>query len=132
MDILNELNFRIEIAGERLAIAIVQDYETNEVLMAAFINREAVARTLETSFMHYFSTSRKKIWFKGEESGHRQAVRDILVDCDGDAVLFKVEQVVGSCHKGYYSCFFRRLKDGKLDIIGKKVFEPRDVYKGKG
>ncbi len=130
MDVLDEVNFRIEMAGEKLAIGIAQDHETKEVLMVAFVNKEALARTLETGKVHYFSTSRRKIWPKGEESGHVQRVREVLVDCDGDALLFKVEQVKGSCHMGYYSCFFRKLKNGRLTVVGEKVFEPGDVYKG--
>lgn len=122
-------NFRIEMAGEKLAIAVAQDAATNEVLMVAFMNREALAKSLETGKMHYYSTSRKKLWFKGESSGHIQKIKEVLVDCDGDALLFKVEQSAASCHEGYYSCFFRKLEDGKLKVIGKKVFEPTSTYK---
>ncbi|MFQ5815458.1 MAG: phosphoribosyl-AMP cyclohydrolase [Candidatus Hydrothermarchaeaceae archaeon] len=127
--LFDAVNFRIERAGEKLAIAIAQDAATNEVLMVAFMNRAALAKTIETGEMHYFSTSRKKLWFKGESSGHIQRVRDMLLDCDGDALLFKVEQSVGSCHKGYYSCFFRKVENGKLKLIGRKVFEPSSTYK---
>ncbi len=127
--IIDAANFRIEMAGEKLAIAIAQDATTNEVLMVAFMNKEALAKTVETGKMHYFSTSRTKLWFKGESSGHIQRVHDVLLDCDGDVLLFKVEQSVGSCHEGYYSCFFRKLEAGNLRIIGKKVFEPASIYK---
>ncbi len=127
--LLEAANFRIEMAGEKVAIAVVQEVKTNEVLMVAFVNRKALAKCLETGMMHYFSTSRKKLWFKGESSGHVQRIREVLVDCDGDALLFKVEQSVASCHEGYYSCFFRKLEDGKLKIIGRKVFEPSSTYK---
>jgi phosphoribosyl-AMP cyclohydrolase len=127
-EIVSKINFRINM-GEDLAIAIVQDYKTSEVLMTAFINREALEKTLETGKMHYFSTSRKKLWLKGETSRHFQKVKEIYVDCDADAILFKVEQTSAACHEGYHSCFFRKLENGKLKVIGKKIFEPKDVYK---
>ncbi len=127
--LMDTVNFRIEMAGEKLAIAITQDVSTNEVLMVAFMNTGALTKTIETGKMHYFSTSRKKLWFKGESSGHIQLVKDVLLDCDGDVLLFKVEQSVGSCHEGYYSCFFRKLEDGNLKIIGKKVFDPSSTYR---
>lgn len=124
-----EVNFRFEIAGEKLAIAVVQDYKTNEVLMVAFMNKEALEKTLKTKKMHYYSTSRKKLWVKGESSGNYQVVKEVYVDCDSDTLLFKVEQKGGACHEGYYSCFFRKLEDNKLSIVGKKVFEPEEVYR---
>jgi phosphoribosyl-AMP cyclohydrolase len=126
---LDSINYRIKISGENLAIAVTQDLETKEILMVAFINRAALVKTLETGKMHYFSTSRKKLWLKGESSGHIQLVKDVLLDCDGDVLLFKVEQTGGSCHKGYYSCFFRKRVNGKLRIIGKKIFDPSTIYK---
>ena len=123
------INFRFDIAGEKLAIAVVQDYKTNEVLMVAFMNKEALEKTLKTKKMHYYSTSRKKLWIKGESSGNYQVVKEVYVDCDSDTWLFKVEQKGGSCHEGYYSCFFRKLENNKLKVVGKKVFEPEEVYK---
>ncbi|RLG57214.1 MAG: phosphoribosyl-AMP cyclohydrolase [Candidatus Hydrothermarchaeota archaeon] len=124
-----EVNFRFEIAGEKLAIAVVQDYKTKEVLMVAFMNKEALEKTLKTKKMHYYSTSRKKLWVKGESSGNYQVVKEVYVDCDSDALLFRVEQKGGACHEGYYSCFFRKLENNKLSIVGKKVFEPEEVYR---
>lgn len=126
--ILQEVNFRINRAGEDLAIAIAQDYRTGEVLMVAFMNRVALEKTLKTGKMHYFSTSRKRLWQKGETSKHYQLVREVLLDCDGDALLFKVEQSDAACHEGYYSCFFRKIEGDKLVTTGKKVFEPKDIY----
>ena len=128
MSILQKANFRISMGGENLAIAIAQDYKTNEILMAAFMNREALRKTLETKKMHYFSTSRKKLWLKGETSKHYQIVKEVFIDCDGDALLFKIEQSDAACHEGYYSCFFRKLENNKLKIAGKKIFEPKEVY----
>lgn len=96
--------------------------------MVAFMNREAVKKTLETGRMHYFSTSRKKLWLKGETSKHYQYVREVLVDCDGDSLLFKVEQKDAACHEGYYSCFFRKIDGEQLRVVGKKVFNPNEIY----
>lgn len=136
-DLLN-LNFRHNVNGEDLVIAVAQDYETSEVLMVAFMNKEAIMKTLETGKAHYWSTSRGKPWFKGESSGHIQEVKEILTDCDKDAVLLKVKQTGAACHEGYYSCFFREIspdnsndvniKGYKLKIVKDKVFEPEKVY----
>ena len=109
--------------------AVIQDYKTNKVLMVGFMNEEAYKRTLKDKKAWYFSRTRNKLWLKGETSGNFQLVREILVDCDNDTLLLKVEQVgKAACHKGYESCFFRKL-DGK--IAGKKIFEPEKVYKKK-
>lgn len=107
---------------------VVQDARTRDVLMLAYANREAIDLTRETGFAHYFSRSRKKIWKKGEESGHFQRVTGILVDCDGDAVLYLVEQAGAACHTGYRSCFYRSL-DG--EILQERVFDPAKVYANK-
>lgn len=111
-----------------LILIIAQDFKTNEILMTAFANKEALKKTLETGKAHYFSTTRKKVWLKGESSGHVQSVKELYVDCDMDAVLLKVEQEGGACHTGYRSCFYRKLEDNKLKIVDEKVFEPDEVY----
>ena len=109
--------------------AIVQEYQSGEVLMLAYINRESWEMTLQSGKAHYWSRSRKKIWLKGESSGHMQIIHDILVDCDNDTVVFKVEQIGGAaCHTGHRSCFFRRIDGGELQIIGKQIFDPEKVY----
>ncbi len=125
-----KLNFRHEVRGEKLIMAISQDYQSSEVLMVAYMNREALEKTLETGKAHYWSTSREKLWLKGESSGHTQEVKEILTDCDEDAVLLKVKQNGGACHEGYYSCFFRKINgDGEnLEVISEKVFDPEDIY----
>jgi len=128
-----ELNFRLKVNGEELIITVVQDYKTSEVLMVAFMNREALKKTVKTGNAHYWSTSRNKLWLKGESSGHLQKVQEILTDCDGDAVILKVKQEGAACHKGYYSCFYRELSkedddDVNLKIVKEKVFQPEDVY----
>ena len=110
--------------------AIIQDYKSKEVLMLACMNRESLKKTLATGKVHFFSRSRKRLWLKGEESGHYQWVHQILFDCDNDVLLIRVHQVGGACHKGYRSCFYRSLQDkGKsIKIVGKKVFDARKVY----
>lgn len=125
---IEEVDFRIKMAGMDLAIAIAQDFKSGEVLMVAFMNREALEKTLESGKMHYFSTSRKRLWQKGETSKHYQMVKEAYIDCDGDALLFKVEQSSAACHEGYYTCFFRKVEGDKLVTTGEKVFEPKDTY----
>ena len=92
---------------------IAQDAESREVLMLAYANIEAIERTIETGFAHYFSRSRKKIWMKGETSGNFQRVLEVRIDCDGDAVLYIVKQQGSACHTGNFSCFYRRLEELK-------------------
>lgn len=116
--------------GNGLLPAIVQDYNTNEVLMVAYINEEAWQKTLTTGKAHYWSRSRNKIWLKGESSSHYQMIKEILVDCDEDTVIYKVEQLGdAACHNGYRSCFFRRVEDGIFNVKDEPVFDPREVYK---
>jgi phosphoribosyl-AMP cyclohydrolase len=105
---------------------IVQDAKTLEVLMFAYMDREAYGLTLSTGIAHYFSRSRGKLWKKGESSGHFQKVVDVRIDCDADCLLLLVKQETGACHTGYYSCFYRTLKG---DIVGTKAFNPEDVYR---
>ena len=105
--------------------AIAQDYQTGEVLMCAYMNREAIEKTIETGHAHYWSRSRSKLWKKGESSGHLQIVHEIRIDCDMDALLLRIEQIGGACHTGFRSCFYRNIKG---DVVGKKVFEPDEVY----
>jgi phosphoribosyl-AMP cyclohydrolase len=125
-----DLNFRHQVGGEQLVIAISQDYKSSEVLMVAYMNKEALIKTINTGKAHYWSTSRNKLWLKGESSGHIQEVQEILTDCDEDAVLLKVKQNGGACHEGYYSCFFRKIQEnsGNLELVKEKVFEPENVY----
>ncbi|MFH2046912.1 MAG: phosphoribosyl-AMP cyclohydrolase [Pseudomonadota bacterium] len=110
--------------------AIAQDYETGEVLMLAYMNQDAWEKTLETGKATYFSRSRQKLWIKGETSGNLQIVKEILVDCDDDTVLLKVEQIGGAaCHTGHKSCFYRKVENGSLKKISEPVFNPDEVYK---
>ncbi len=110
--------------------AIVQDYDTLEVLMVAFMNEDAWNATMETGKATYFSRSRGKLWVKGESSGNVQIVKEVRVDCDSDTVLLKVEQIgEAACHLGYKSCFFTQMKEGEPVIIGEPLFDPKEVYK---
>lgn len=109
--------------------AIVQDYKTGDVLMLAFMNQEAWEATLNTGKATYWSRSRQELWVKGQTSGNQQIVREIRIDCDADTVLLKVEQLGGAtCHTGHRSCFHKKIKDGSVQIIGKPVFDPQEVY----
>ncbi|MCS7015322.1 MAG: phosphoribosyl-AMP cyclohydrolase [Gemmatales bacterium] len=109
---------------------IAQDAETGEVLMLAWMNREAWEETLRTGRACYYSRSRDRLWRKGEESGHWQEVISIHLDCDGDTLLLKVRQIGGAaCHTGYRSCFHRRYEAGEWHIVGERVFDPQLVYK---
>lgn len=122
-----EIDFK---KGDGLVPVIVQDYETGEVLMLAYMNQNAWLKTLETGKATYWSRSRSELWVKGETSGHVQIVKEILVDCDSDTLLLKVQQIGGAaCHTGYRSCFYRRVHNRKIEIVGEPVFKPEDVYK---
>jgi len=125
-DIISQIKFD----KKGLVVAIVQD-DKGEVLMVAYMNSEALIKTIETRRMHYYSRSRKKLWLKGEESGNFQVLKDIYIDCDNDALLFVIEQKGGACHKGYYSCFFRKLQkeDDSFCEVEDKIFNPKEVYK---
>jgi phosphoribosyl-AMP cyclohydrolase len=113
-----------------LVPAVAQDAATGQVLMLAWMNRDAYEETLRTGRAVYYSRSRGKLWRKGEESGHVQEVRGVYVDCDADTILLKVNQVGGAaCHEGYASCFFREVKSDGLKVIAEKVFDPKTVYK---
>ena len=113
-----------------LVPAVAQDAATGEVLMLAWMNREAFEETVRTGRAVYFSRSRNKLWRKGEESGNVQEVKGIYVDCDADTILLKVRQVGGAaCHEGYKSCFFRKVADGGLQVVGERVFDPKKVYR---
>jgi len=113
-----------------LVPAVVQDHETGEVLMLAYMNRAAWLKTIETGKAVYWSRSRRSLWLKGETSGHVQLVREVLLDCDADTVLLKVTQIGdAACHTGYRSCFYRKLAGGDFEVIGERMFDPQEVYK---
>jgi phosphoribosyl-AMP cyclohydrolase len=125
------LEFVPKFDANGLIPAIAQDATTGQILMVAFMNREALDRTIATGRATYYSRSRKKLWKKGEESGHVQQVRQILVDCDQDCLVLKVNVDAGQCHVGYQSCFYRALKpssDKHLELIAQKVYDPEATY----
>jgi phosphoribosyl-AMP cyclohydrolase len=116
--------------GNGLIPAIAQDAETKEVLMMAYMNRQSWEATLQTGKATYWSRSRNSLWLKGETSGHFQLVQDIFIDCDNDTILLLVKQLgEAACHTGYRSCFYRKVQDGDCVVVGKKVFNPKEVYK---
>ena len=125
MAISTKINFNE--AG--LIPAIAQDFETNEILMVAWMNKEAFELTLEKKQAVYFSRSRHKLWFKGEESGNMQIVKDVYTDCDNDVILLKVQQVGGiACHTGRESCFFQKIDGEKLEITKPVIKDPKEIY----
>ena len=126
MDWLDQVKW----AADGLVAAIAQDAATGRVLTLAWMNREALARTAETGEAHYWSRSRRRLWRKGEESGHVQKVRELRLDCDGDAVLLQVEQMGGiACHTGRESCFYRKLENGSWVTTDPVLKDPATIYK---
>ena len=125
MTLLDELKYD----EKGMVACIIQDAENDEVLMFAFASREALEKIFETGKMHFYSRSRKQLWLKGESSGHVQEVAEVRLDCDQDALLVKVRQHGGACHKGYRSCFFQRADGDGWRIDREKVFDPLQVYK---
>jgi len=109
--------------------AIIQDDQSGKVLMLGFMNQEAWEKTLSSGRATFFSRTRQALWVKGETSGHVQIVKEIRIDCDNDTVLLKVEQRGGAaCHTGYESCFYKKIENGEVKIVGKPVFDPKEVY----
>ena len=126
---IDELLDAVKYDDKGLVTAVAQDWENGQVLMVAFMNREALRNTLERRVACYWSRSRGKLWIKGETSGHFQKIRNIYFDCDMDAVVMKIEQVGGACHTGYRSCFYREVTpEGELNVLGEKVFDEGETY----
>jgi phosphoribosyl-AMP cyclohydrolase len=123
---LNKINW----SDDGLVQVVTQEVETKKVLMVAWMNREALKLTVETGEAHYWSRSRKKLWHKGEESGHVQKIKEIYLDCDADVLLLTVEQVGGiSCHTGRHNCFFNKFEDGQWLIDAPVIKSPEEIYK---
>lgn len=115
--------------SQGLVSVVFQDHKTGEVLTLAYMNREALAKTLDTGRVHVFRRSHGRVMAKGETSGRWQLVKEVLVDCDGDALVMRIEQTGGAaCHEGYRSCFFRKLVGDELVVQGERVFDPKEVY----
>lgn len=121
----SEPSTELDFGESGLIPAVAQDVESDEILMLAYVSPEALTETQNTGLAHYYSRSRKELWQKGQSSGHVQYVKDIRVDCDGDALLYLVEQEGGACHTGYRSCFHRTVEG---ETVGDPVFDPDDVY----
>jgi phosphoribosyl-AMP cyclohydrolase len=121
-----EIDFK---KGDGLIPVIIQDASTHEVLMLGYMNQEAWEETIKTGKASFWSRSRKKIWVKGETSKHFQEVKEIYLDCDGDTLLLKVDQIGGAaCHMGFRSCFHQRYEERKWKVSGKRIFDPKEVY----
>jgi phosphoribosyl-AMP cyclohydrolase len=115
--------------AQGLIPAIIQDAGTGQVLMMAYMNEESLKRTLAEGKCCFWSRSRQQLWLKGETSGNVQTVKEAFIDCDNDTLLFKVEQVGGAaCHTGYRSCFYRKMSDEGLEVVGERIFDPEKVY----
>lgn len=121
----DRLDVELDFGENELLPAIAQDSETGDVLMLAYVTPEALAATQNTGLAHYYSRSRDELWQKGGSSGHVQKVKEIRVDCDGDALLYRIDQEGGACHTGYRSCFYRTIEGETVD---EKVFDPDEVY----
>lgn len=119
----------IRFNDQGLVPAIIQDEKTKEVLTLCYMNREALLKTLDEGCVHVFRRSKGKLMKKGETSGCTQAVRSLCIDCEGNSLLFMVDQKVAGCHEGYFTCYFRQVdKDGSVKILGKRIFDPKKVY----
>ncbi|WP_312912846.1 phosphoribosyl-AMP cyclohydrolase [Natronosalvus caseinilyticus] len=121
----DRLDVELDFGEDELIPAIAQDIETGDVLMLAYVSPKALAATQSTGLAHYYSRSRDELWQKGGSSGHVQEVKEIRVDCDGDALLYRINQEGGACHTGYRSCFYRTIEG---ETVSEKVFDPDEVY----
>lgn len=122
---INELKFN----EKGLIPTIIQDSRTGRVLTLCYMNKEALGKTLEEGKVYLFRRSKNRLMLKGETSGHIQILREVSADCEGNSLLLKVEQKVAACHKGYFTCYFRRVnKDGALEVVEKRIFDPEKVY----
>ena len=118
--------------SDGLITAVIQDHASGRVLMVGFMNEEAFRKTVETGFATFYSRSRRKLWLKGETSGHRLVVKEIATDCDRDALLVRVEAIgPGVCHIGYQSCFYRRLENGRWVESEERAYDPAAIYGSK-
>jgi phosphoribosyl-AMP cyclohydrolase len=129
---MNKLLYQVAFDSQGLIPAIAQDHETGEVLMMAWMNKEALEETIGTGQVCYWSRSRGKLWRKGESSGQRQRLVELRIDCDGDTILMKVEQKGVACHTGRKSCFYRLCKDGGWLEVDPVLVDPKELYGQQG
>ncbi|MDD5421897.1 MAG: phosphoribosyl-AMP cyclohydrolase [Candidatus Omnitrophota bacterium] len=121
---------KIKFDEKGLVPSIIQDYKSREVLTLCYMNREALEKTLEEGKIYVFRRSKGKLMMKGETSGCTQTVRSLFIDCEGNSILFMVDQERAACHEGYFTCYFREIdKSGSVKIEGKRIFDPKEVYK---
>ena len=120
---------QVKFDKDGLIPAVIQDFKTLQVLMVGYMNKESLEITLKTGKTCFWSRSRGKLWIKGETSGHIQKIKEILIDCDSDTLLIKVEQIVGACHMGYRTCFYRKYDKDSFTVAEKKLFDPEKIYK---
>jgi phosphoribosyl-AMP cyclohydrolase len=118
----------LQFNDQGLMPAVIQDERSQQVLTLCYLNREALEKSLETGTVYVFRRSQHRLMQKGETSGHVQVIREVLLDCEGKSLVLKVRQYIGACHTGYFTCYFRRFKGGKLVTVGKRVFAPSKVY----
>ena len=127
---MKELLEKIKFNDKGLIPAIIQDEKTKEVLTLCYMNQDALLKTLEAGKVYVFRRSKGRLMLKGETSGCVQTVKSLSIDCEGNSLLFKVDQDRAACHEGYFTCYFRRLKkDGTFEVIGERIFDPCKVYK---
>ena len=127
---MKELLEKIKFDGKGLIPAIIQDVESKEVLTLCYMNKDALLKTIEEGKIYVFRRSKGRLMLKGETSGCIQMVRFLAIDCEGNSLLFGVDQDRAACHEGYFTCYFRRLKkDGTFEVTGKRIFDPKKVYK---
>ena len=129
---MKELVSKVRFDDKGLCPTIIQDYKSGAVLTLCYMNKDALEKTLETGLVYVFRRSKGRLMLKGETSGCIQKVKSLAIDCEGNSLLFGVDQDRAACHEGYFTCYFRKVdKDGRVEILGKRVFDPKDVYKGK-
>jgi len=127
---MKEIIEKLKFNEKGLIPTIIQDEKTKKVLTLCYMNKEALTKTLKEGKVYVFRRSKNTLMLKGGTSGHTQAVRSVYVDCEGNSLLISVEQKIAACHAGYFTCYYRELsKDGSIKVVGKKVFNPEDVYK---
>jgi len=127
---MNKLSDLVKFDEKGLIPSIIQDEKSGEVLTLCYMNRDALEKTMEEGKVYVYRRSKGRLMLKGETSGCIQKVKSVYIDCEGNSILFKVDQVKAGCHEGYFTCYFRKVdKDGKVTIVGKRIFDPKEVYK---
>ena len=127
---MNDIISSIKFDDKGLVPAIIQDYKSGAVLTLCYMNKDALEKTLEAGLVYVFRRSKGRLMMKGETSGCTQKVRSVYIDCEGNSILFLVDQERAACHEGYFTCYFRQIdKNGNEKITGKRIFDPKDVYK---